>query len=144
MMHALLQAKEFYWEHRDVCRIAIGASAVIVVQLGMMLWMLRQLGELGHMRERLSRLADGLALLADTTESGLSTVLREVQSARKPARATSRAAVQKRVATAITRGDDVAEVAMQESLSESEIRLHLQLAESALKGGRASGERQTA
>jgi len=143
-MHALWQAKEFYWEHRDVCRIAIGASAVIVVQLGLMLWMLRQLGELGRMRERLSRLADGLALLADTTESGLSTLLREVQAGKRPARASSRAAVQKRVAAAVTRGDDITDVAMSESLSESEIRLHLQLAEAALRGTRGGAERQPA
>src|SRR6188768_107116 len=106
-MNLLMQAKEFYWEHRDVCRIAIGAGVVVLLQFGLVLWMLRRLGELSHMRERLSRLADGLALLADTTESGLSTLLREVQAGRKPVRATSRAAVQKRVATAVKRGQDV-------------------------------------
>ena len=58
--------------------------------------------------------------------------------------ASSRAAVQKRVATAVTQGEDVVNVAMHESLSESEIRLHLQLAEAALRGHRVSGERQTA
>ena len=144
MMNLLMQAKEFYWEHRDVCRIAIGAGLVVLLQFGLVLWMLRRLGELSHMRERLSRLADGLALLADTTESGLSTLLREVQGGRKPVRATSRAAVQKRVATAVKRGQDVVDVAMSESLSESEIRLHLQLAEAALRGQRTGGERQTA
>ena len=73
MMNALLQAKDFYWEHRDVCRIAFAASGVVLSQLVLVIWMLRRMGELGHMRERMSRLADGLALLTDTTESGLST-----------------------------------------------------------------------
>lgn len=135
MMNLLLQAKEFYWEHREACRIGLAAGAVILSQLVLMLWMLRRLGELSHMRERLSRLADGLALLADTTESGLSTLLREVQAGRKNTRASSRSAVSKRVAAAVKNGEDIVNVAMGEALSESEVRLHLQLAEAALRQG---------
>lgn len=131
MMNTLLQAKDFYWEHRDVCRIAIAASGVVLSQLALVMWMLRRMGELSHMRERMSRLADGLALLTDTTESGLATVLREVQAGRKTTSATSRRAVSKRVAAAVRKGEDIVDVAMSEALSESEIRLHLQLAEAA-------------
>jgi hypothetical protein len=132
-MNALLQAKDFYWEHRDACRIGLAAGTVMLSQLVLVVWMLRRLGELSHMRERLSRLADGLALLADTTESGLSTLLREVQASRKSTRASSRASVSKRVAAAVRNGDDIVDVAMSEALSESEVRLHLQLAEAAMR-----------
>jgi hypothetical protein len=135
MMNVLLQAKDFYWEHRDACRIAFAASGVVLSQLVLVIWMLRRMGELSHMRERMSRLADGLALLADTTESGLSTLLREVQASRKATRPTSRATVSKRVAAAVRKGEDIVDVAMSEALSESEIRLHLQLAEAAMRGG---------
>ena len=144
MMNLLLHWKELYWQHRDVCRIAIGSGVVVLVQMALMMWMLRRLGELGHMRERLSRLADGLALLADTTESGLSTLLREVQASRKSTRSNTRATVQKRVAAAVGRGEDIVDVAMSESLSESEIRLHLQLAEAALRKNQGAGQRQSA
>jgi len=143
MMNVLLQGKDFYLEHRDVCRIAFAASGVVLSQLVLVVWMLRRMGELSHMRERMSRLADGLALLADTTESGLSTLLREVQASRKATRATSRATVAKRVAAAVRKGDDIVDVAMSEALSESEIRLHLQLAEAAMRGA-AGGQRPAA
>jgi hypothetical protein len=107
----------------------------MLFQTVLMLWMLRRMGELGHMRERLSRLADGLALLTDTTESGLSTLLREVQqvSRKAPARPASRASVSKRIATAMRQGGDIGEVALHEALSESEVRLHLTLAELAAR-----------
>jgi hypothetical protein len=130
----LLQYKEFYWAHREVFRIAIAAGVIVLFQSVMMLWMLRRTSELAHMRERLSRLADGLALLTDTTESGLSTLLREMQQARKaPARSTTRASVSKRIATAARQGGDLGEIAMSEALSESEVRLHLTLAEMAAR-----------
>jgi hypothetical protein len=145
VMNMLMHWKDFYWQHRDVCRIAIASGVVVMFQLTLMIWMLRRMGELSHMRERLSRLADGLALLTDTTESGLSTLLREVQASRtKAPRASTRASVQKRVASAVKRGDDVVDVAMQESLSESEIRLHLQLAEAALRKNQRAEQRQPA
>ena len=52
---------------------------MLLIQLGIMVWTLRRLRELSHIRERMSRLADGLALLTDTTEAGLSTLIKEVQ-----------------------------------------------------------------
>ena len=66
-----------------------------------MLWTLRRLRELSHMRERMSRLADGLALLTDTTEAGLSALVDELRKAKKAAAPRApRATVAKRVATA--------------------------------------------
>jgi ABC-type hemin transport system ATPase subunit len=88
------------------------------------------------MRERMSRLADGLALLTDTTEAGLSTLVREIQQlGRRPSvrAASSRNAVARRVAAASRTGMDVATIATSESMSESEVQLHMRLAEAAIE-----------
>lgn len=123
----------YYWEHRDVFRLAIGMGAVLLVQTALLLWAVRRLDELGHIRERLSRLADGLALLTDTTEVGMATFARELQRQQGPRasapRSSTRASVSKRVVAAARKGDDLATIAGRESLSESEVRLHLQLAQ---------------
>jgi hypothetical protein len=80
----------------------------------------------------MSRLADGLALLTDTTEAGMETLAREIQqlSRKAPApRASNRSAVSKRVVAAARKGENLAAIASEEQLSESEVRLHLSLAE---------------
>ena len=113
----------------------IGAAAAVALLMsfgGLAGWTLLRLRELSRLRDRMSRLADGVALLTDTTESGLATVIREIeQMSRKPGqvRTKSRAAVAKRVAAAARRGADTARIAADELLSESEVRLHLSLAE---------------
>jgi hypothetical protein len=115
------------WMHRG----AIGAGAGALVLVALTLWTLQTLRELSHLRERMSRLADGLALLTDTTEAGLSTVLREIEAIgrRRPAPRASRAAVSRRVVAAAKNGARMDDIAGIESLSESEVRLHLKLAE---------------
>jgi hypothetical protein len=128
--------KEFYWAHRDVFRLAMAVGVVLLVQSVFILWALRRLSELAHLRERLSRLADGLALLTDTTEAGLSAIARELQQAsrRLPApRSASRTAVAKRVVAAVRKGEELSAIAEDEQLSESEVRLHLKLAETRLR-----------
>ena len=93
----------------------------------------RQLQQITLIRERVSRLADGLALLTDTTEAGLSTLIKEVEQLggrRKSSKPSTSASVSKRVAAAAGKGDKVAEIATTEGLSESEVRLHLSLAKS--------------
>lgn len=133
----MIEFKEFYWAHRDVFRLAIAVGVVLAAQSVLIVWGIRRLAELSHFRERLSRLADGLALLTDTTEAGMATLARELQqqAARRPAptRAASRASVSKRVLAAVRKGEDLATIADDESLSESEVRLHLKLAESRLR-----------
>ncbi len=123
---------DLYWENRDMVRIAIGVGGVLLVQTMLGLWAVRRLDELAQIRERLSRLADGLALLTDTTEAGLATIARELQQqhvGRAPAaRPASRAAVSRRVVAAARKGEDLTTIAGNEALSESEVRLHLQLA----------------
>jgi hypothetical protein len=133
-MSDLLWIKDWYWAHRDAVRVAAAAGGVAVVLAALVMWIALRLRELAHMRERMSRLADGLALLTDTTEAGLSTLLREVEALGKrktTTRAAARTTVARRVATAAEGGAGLARIAEAESLSESEVRLHLALAQSA-------------
>jgi hypothetical protein len=134
----IMEFKDFYWMHRTAFLAGGGAvMALLLIQTGMVLWTTWRLRELSHMRERLSRLADGLALLTDTTEAGLAAMARELQ---QPAgkrvaapRTESRASVNKRVVSAARKGAQLAHIAQNEALSESEVRLHLKLAEARLR-----------
>src|SRR5262245_57267249 len=122
MNEFLLNSREFYWAHREAFRVGFVAAGLIVPQLVLMMWTLWRLRELSHIRERMSRLADGLALLTDTTEAGLSAIGRQVdglsraQALPKPA---TRATVNKRVATAVRKGRTVGDIASTEEMSES-------------------------
>ena len=115
----------------------VAAGAIVLVQAFLAIWTMQRLRELARMRERMSRLADGLALLTDTTETGFTTISRQIdQIARRPAvvaappqKASTRSTVAKRVVTAARLGNGVAKIANHEELSESEVRLHLALAE---------------
>lgn len=122
----------FSLENRALLQIGIAVGAMLFAQTLLVLWAARRLDELTNIRERLSRLADGLALLTDTTEAGLTTIARELQqqqAGRAPAPRASRATVSRRVMAAVRKGEDVATIAGQEALSESEVRLHLKLAQ---------------
>lgn len=144
MTNELLWLKDWYWAHREVVRISAGIGTVTLVQVVLLLWTMRQLRELSHIRERMSRLADGLALLTDTTEAGLSTVIREVEQLgrrRSTTQTATRSSVKKRVIAAARNGDALASIAEAESLSESEVRLHLSLAGAAREVQASSGRR---
>lgn len=121
-------------ENRLLLQIVGVAGVVLLLQTVLVLWAVRRLDELARLRERLSRLADGLALLTDTTEAGMATLARELQQLQAgratPPRA-SRSTVSRRVVAAVRKGDDVTTIAGQEALSESEVRLHLKLAQAA-------------
>jgi hypothetical protein len=114
--------QDWHWAHRDVVRIS-AAGAVATFQIGLLLLTTRRLAELSHIRERMSRLADGLALLTDTTEAGMVTI-REVGVGKRRTPTTAwpapRAAVSKRVVAAHTNGERILRVEA-ESLSESEV-----------------------
>jgi hypothetical protein len=119
-------------DNRVLLQMAMAFGAVLFVQTVLVLWAARRLDELTNIRERLSRLADGLALLTDTTEAGLATIARELQqtqAGRAPAPRPTRATVSRRVVAAVRKGEDLATIAGQEALSESEVRLHLKLAQ---------------
>jgi hypothetical protein len=134
-MEFLLSMKEFYWAHRDLFRAGAAITSIAIVNGALLVWIGRQLQQIALIRERVSRLADGLALLTDTTEAGLSTLIKEVEqlggrrkAASKPS---TRSSVSKRVAAAAAQGENVAEIATSEGLSESEVRLHLSMAKAA-------------
>lgn len=127
-----MAAANFYESHRSGVWATAAVGVVVCGQVLLALWTARRVREIGHLRERLSRLADGLALLTDTTESGLSTIIRELQQANRrqatAPRAGSRSTVTKRVTAAARRGEDIPAIARDEALSESEVRLHMKLA----------------
>jgi hypothetical protein len=85
---------------------------------------------------RLSHFAEALALLTDTTESGLANVAIELEQAsrnrasrpaapRSTVRSTTPRAAARRIATAASAGRTVADIAADEAMSESEVMLHL-------------------
>lgn len=131
----------------------VAAGVIVLIQAFLACWTILRLRELGHMRERMSRLADGLALLTDTTETGFTTISRQIDSiARRPApapvpvpapRSSSRSTVARRVVSAAKQGSAVASIAGAEELSESEVRLHLALAQVKERKERACPEATT-
>jgi hypothetical protein len=88
---------------------------------------------------RLSHFAEALALLTDTTETGLANVATELDHARRrgsrpaeprsvprsPARSTTPKATGRRIVTATRCGKAIAEIAAAEGISESEVLMHL-------------------
>jgi hypothetical protein len=111
--------------------MGVAAGAAVLLQTVLLLWVLRRVGRLAGEADRVRHLTDGLALLTDTTEAGLTTLIREVerlgQRNPSPARA-SRKSVARRVVAAAGEGEAVANIAGREAMSESEVRLHLMLA----------------
>ena len=115
------------------------AAGVLLATLGAALRMIvlhhRRIARVG---DRVAHLAAGISLLTDTVEGGLRDVAQEIErlSAVKAAaspRPKARAATQRRVATAARRGRSVQDIAAQEKMSESEVRLRLQLAKPAAR-----------
>jgi hypothetical protein len=106
------------------------ALALLALGQTVMIWrMSKHVRAVARVNERLSHFAEALALLADTTEAGLANVAQELErtGGRRAARASARSA-SKRITTAVRRGRSIEEIAANEALSESEVRLHLQLA----------------
>lgn len=114
---------------------AVTALTVIVFAQTVALWRIsRGMSGVARLGERLSRFAEALALLTDTTEAGLANVANELEQAgrRRASRAAARTSTARRISSAADRGRSVEEIAAFEALSESEIRLHLHMAD--LKG----------
>lgn len=89
----------------------------------------RKISKLG---DRLANLTSGISLLTDTVEGGLRDVAQEIDrlsGANKPAaKPKARAVTQRRVSAAAKRGRSVQDIAAKEKMSESEVRLRLQMA----------------
>lgn len=85
--------------------------------------------DLSRLEGRLARFGEALALLTDTTQTGFASIAGELgRTDRRPTPEPARAATSKRIVTAVRRGRTVQQVAADERVSESEIRLHLGLA----------------
>jgi hypothetical protein len=100
----------------------------LVAWLRMLVLQHRQIARLG---DRITHLAAGISLLTDTVESGMRDVALEIERLRAVKAASpkpkARVAAQRRVATAARRGRSVQDIAAKEKMSESEVRLRLQL-----------------
>ena len=98
------------------------AEAVVIVRLSKALKAVTRFGE------RLAHLASAMELLTDTTEAGLTNVgLALERSTPQRAARTTRGATSKRIAAAAKVGRPIEDIAADESLSQSEVRLHLQM-----------------
>jgi hypothetical protein len=86
---------------------------------------------LAHLGDRVAHLTAGISLLTDTVEGGLRDVAQEIErlaAVKMAPKPKTNAATQRRVATAGRRGRSVQDIASKEQMSESEVRLRLQLA----------------
>lgn len=99
------------------------AEALVIIRVS------KALHAIGRFGERLAHLASALELLTDTTEAGLGNVAVALErGAQQRATRSSRGATSRRIASASNRGGSIEDIAARESLSESEVRLHLHLA----------------
>jgi hypothetical protein len=110
----------------------IYAVSLLVVVCAVQGWLLmrlvRSMGSLGRMEERLTRCTQGLTLLVDTSESGFTWLGNELgklsSTHRRPG---SSKVTTRRMATAASRGSSVADIAASAGVSEGEVRLRMLL-----------------
>jgi hypothetical protein len=120
---------------------ALAALALVALAQTVVIWQLaRRVRAAAPLDRRLAHFAEALALLTDTTETGLANLATELeQSARRrgarpaasgaaprsSARSTAPKATSRRIVTATRCGKPIAEIAAAEGMSESEVMLHL-------------------
>jgi hypothetical protein len=107
----------------------LAAMAVVsALQLVLLVRLARRITGAERVNDRLSHFAEALSLLTDTTEQGLANVAAGLTAfgTRTSTRGTTRATT-RRVVSAAKKGRPIASIAADESMSESEIRLHLGL-----------------
>lgn len=126
---------EMYW--------LAGGGVLVAALMASFRVQVLQYRRLARLDERLANLTAAMSLLTDTAEGGLRDVAQEVQRLAagngKTARPTkARAAAQRRVTNAARRGRSVQDIAAQEQMAESEVRLRLQLAEAAREKAHAT------
>jgi hypothetical protein len=122
--------------------VLVGVLVLSLIQTAALVRVYLRTRETERLDDRLAHFAEALALLTDTTEAGFTNIAGELEARRKTSRANSRAATSKRIVTAVRRGRSIDDIAASESLSESEIRLHLGL--STTGAGAPAGERRGA
>ena len=108
---------------------ACGLAVLFLVQI-VLLWKLaRSTRVTAEATARVGQLTAALELLTDTTEEGFVNVAAELErlGVRPLAAGSTRRATTRRIAAAVRKGKAIEDIAMSESLSESEVRLHLGL-----------------
>jgi len=110
--------------------VCLGLAATVIAQSIVIVRVTRALQSFGRFGDRIAHLAAAMELLTDTTEAGLGNVAVALDktSTHRAVRAT-RAATAKRITSAARRGGTIPEIAANELLSESEVRLHMTLAQ---------------
>ena len=104
------------------------AAAAGVLPVGVLTWQtIATRRALAAIEKRLSRQADALTLLTETSETGFAAVAQEM-ARRTPAPAPQRVPAARRVTVAAKRGRSITEIADAERMSEGEVHLRLQLA----------------
>jgi len=107
----------------------VGLVGVALVQTAMFWWAARALRSQPRLEAKVAHLADALSLLTETAESGFRATageLERIAATGAPAARRSRT-VSGRVTRASRRGKSIAQIAAEDELSESEVRLRLHL-----------------
>lgn len=112
---------------------ALGLAVLSLAQLVLLVRLVRSARIAAKADERVTQLTAALELLTDTTEEGFVNVATELErvGARPLPSGASRRATTRRIAAAARKGRAIEDIAIAESLSESEVRLHLGLDEAA-------------
>jgi len=116
-------------ELTPIVAAAAGLAVLFLVQI-VLLWKLaRSTRVTADATARVAQLTAALELLTDTTEEGFVNVAAELErlGARPLAAGSTRRATTRRIAAAVRKGKAIEDIAIAESLSESEVRLHLGL-----------------
>jgi hypothetical protein len=116
---------------------AVGGLTVVALAEALVIFRLsKALKAVTRFGERLVHLTSAMELLTDTTEAGLTNVGLALERSAPPRAARStRGATAKRIAAAARTGRAIEEIAADESLSQSEVRLHVQMKSQALDEG---------
>lgn len=119
---------------------AAGLAVLGLVQIALLWRVARSTRAAADATARVAQLTSALELLTDTTEEGFVNVAAELGrlGAKPLAPAASRRATTRRIATAARRGRSIEDIAVAESLSESEVRLHLGLEAAAAASAEAA------
>lgn len=112
---------------------ALGLALLSLAQLVLLVRLGRAARVAATADERVTQLTAALELLTDTTEEGFVNVATELErlGARPLPSGSTRRATSKRIVAAARKGRAIEDIAIAESLSESEVRLHLGLDEAA-------------
>lgn len=127
--------------------VMVSSLLLLMTQIALCYALLRALGRLGPMADRVAQFSDALSLLAETTETGFRSTALELQRIRMKSERVGdfpNTTTTARVAAAARRGRSLPEIAAKERISEGEVRLRLSMSEQAKAAEKASPARKPA